>query len=278
MSRFQKATRQQAKARIMLEGASGSGKTTAALLLAKGLSERIAVIDTENRSASLYSDVTDFDVLDLQPPYEPERYLEAIAEAESAGYGTIILDSITPEWNGPGGCLEIKDRLGGRFQDWAKVSPRHDRFVQAMLRSKAHIIATVRSKQAYVMDENTKKVTKAGMDPQQRDGLDYEMTVVFHLNQQHIASANKDRTRLFDGRDAPITDETGKRLLAWLNSGEAAPVAAAPAVDWRAAAREAYAKLKTADQAKADAIKDEHGSDYQGMQKALVAAFAGQAG
>lgn len=268
MSRFSKATRQQAKARIMLEGASGSGKTTAALMLAKGLGGKIAVIDTENRSASLYSDMTDFDVLDLQPPYEPERYVEAITEAEQAGYDIIVLDSITPEWNGPGGCLEIKDRLGGRFQDWAKVSPRHDKFVQSMLRSKAHLIATVRSKQAYVIDEGTKKVTKAGMDPQQRDGLDYEMTVVFHLNQQHIASSNKDRTRLFDGRDAPITPETGARLLAWLNSGAAVQP---DAIDWKARARTAYSNLKLRDAAKAEAIRTAHGENWEAMAKELEA-------
>jgi len=283
MSRFTKAVRSQAMSRVLFEGASGSGKTTAALTLAKTFG-KIAVIDTENSSASLYSDIADFDVLNLAPPYEPERYVEAIQEAEAAGYDVIVIDSITPEWSGQGGCLEIKDKLGGRFQDWAKVSPRHDKFVQAMLRSKCHIIACCRSKQAYIVDEQTKKVTKAGVEPQQRDGLDYEMTVVFQLNHQHIATATKDRTRLFDGREAPITAETGKRLLEWLHSGVKAP-APAPVVpaaiasvsdtSARDTARTLYAKLKLTAPEKADAIKAQHAQDYAAMAKALEEALRG---
>jgi DNA polymerase III delta prime subunit len=227
---FKKATRRQTKLRLMLEGASGSGKTTAALRIARTFG-KTALIDTEGGRASYYADEFDFDTLLLEPPFEPERYIEAIKQAEGGGYDVIVIDSITHEWNGPGGCLEIKDKLGGRFQDWAKVSPRHDRFVQSMLRSKCHIIATCRSKQAYSMDEQTKKVTKQGMEPQQRDGLDFEMTVVFQFNQNHIAVATKDNTKLFDGRDAQVTDETGKKLLGWLNSGEAPePVADVPQV------------------------------------------------
>ncbi len=216
---FKKATKSQAKARLLFSGASGSGKTTAALTVASALGNKIAFIDTEAGSASLYADHFDFDVLEMSPPYSPERFIEAIEAAEDAGYDVIIIDSITHEWSGPGGCLDIKTKLGDRFQDWAKVSPRHDKFIQSMMRSKAHIIATVRAKQGYFMDERG-KVQKSGMEPQQRDGIDFEFTACFNINAAHMAEAQKDRTRLFDGKPEVVTAETGKRLKAWLSTGE----------------------------------------------------------
>lgn len=235
---FKKATKAQAKARLLFSGASGSGKTTAALTVAAQLGKRIAFIDTEAGSASLYADRFDFDVLELSPPYAPERFIEAIEAAESAGYEVIVIDSITHEWSGPGGCLDIKTKMGDRFQDWAKVTPRHDRFIQAMMRSKAHIIATVRAKQGYSMDEKG-KVQKSGMDPQQRDGIDFEFTVCWNINAQHMAEAQKDRTRLFDGKPEVITAETGERLAKWLSAGEVqAPVAEVAPVDLKSLIRQ----------------------------------------
>jgi hypothetical protein len=155
----------------------------------------------------------------MGPPFSPERFTEAIEAAEQAGYDVVIIDSITHEWSGPGGCLDIKTKMGDRFQDWAKVTPRHDRFIQSMMRSKAHIIATVRAKQGYFMDEKG-KVQKSGMDPQQRDGIDFEFAVCWNINAQHMAEAQKDRTRLFDGKPEVITAETGKRLKDWLTAGK----------------------------------------------------------
>jgi hypothetical protein len=215
---FKKATKAKSKARILLSGASGSGKTTAALTIASQLGKRIAVIDTESGSASLYSDKFNFDVLELGPPYSPERFIEGVEAAEQAGYEVIVIDSITHEWSGPGGVLDIKTKMGDRFQDWAKVTPRHEAFVQALLRSKAHIVATVRSKQGYAIDEKNRP-KKVGLEPQQRDGLDYEFTLVFAINESHMAEATKDRTGIFDSKPEIISSATGKRLVDWLNSG-----------------------------------------------------------
>jgi hypothetical protein len=120
------------------------------------------------------------------------------------------------------------------------VTPRHDKFVQSILGSKCHVITTCRAKQAYSMDEKTRKVEKLGMEPQQRDGLDFEMTLVFHMNQQHIATATKDRTKLFDGRDCSITKDTAEKIKAWLADG--VPAVEAP-IDYKAKCRELYAKL-----------------------------------
>ena len=219
MSRIQKATKQKSKLRVLVEGASGAGKTYSALLLAKPFG-KVCVIDTECGSASLYADKFEFDVLELSAPFSPEAYIEAIQEVEQAGYDVVVIDSIAPEWSGVGGCLDIQNKLGGRYTDWAKVSPRHQRFIDSIIQSSIHVVATCRSKADYKMDETTKKVTKAGTAPQQRDGLDYEFTTVFALNQNHMAEATKDRTSLFDGKEHIISEKTGETLIAWLNNGK----------------------------------------------------------
>ncbi len=224
---FQKAIRKQAKLRLALTGPSGSGKTYSALLLAKGIGGRVAVIDTEHGSASLYADVLDFDVLNLAAPFSPERYIHAITDAAHSGYDVLIVDSITHEWNGKGGILEIHDAVtrakGNSYTAWAEVTPRHNAFVEALLQSPLHIITTMRSKQDFVLTErNGKQVPqKVGLAPIQRDGFEYEMTVVLDIEQgKHLASASKDRTRLFfNGTPEPITEQTGRQLMEWLEAG-----------------------------------------------------------
>lgn len=217
---FVPAEKSQLKARVLISGAAGSGKTMAALELASTLGSRVAVIDTENGSAALYSDKYKFEMLNLQPPYPPEDFVQAIKVAENSGFDVIVIDGITPEWSGTGGCLDLHTKLGGRFQDWAKITPRHRSFIQKILECSTHIICTCRSKQGYAMDEQSKKVTKLGMAPEQRDGLDYEMTLVFNIiNQSHLAEATKDRTGLFDGKQFLISKNTGLEILEWLNSG-----------------------------------------------------------
>jgi hypothetical protein len=141
--KLQKAQRHQVKLRLGLSGASGFGKSYSALLLAYGITNdwtKIAIIDTENNSASLYSHLGDFNVLSLDEPYYPERYIEAIKTCENASMEVIIIDSITHEWQGKGGCLQLHEQLGGRFQDWAKISPRHQAFIDAILGSSCHVI------------------------------------------------------------------------------------------------------------------------------------------
>jgi hypothetical protein len=223
---FKKAERKKAKLRLGLTGPSGSGKTYSALLLARQLGKKIAVMDTENGSASLYTHLCDFDVLELQAPYTPERFIEAIKSAEEAGYDVLIIDSITHEWSGPGGCLEINENLaqakyrGNTWSAWNETTPRHRKLLDTIISSSVHIITTLRSKTETVQGEG-KKVMKLGMKSEQRDGFEYELSVVLDITHaEHAAIASKDRTGLFTGKDpAPISDATGKALLAWLNSG-----------------------------------------------------------
>src|SRR5690554_4996607 len=224
---LKKAERQQVKLRVGLSGPSGFGKTYSALLLGYGITgdyTKIAVIDTENQSASLYSHLGEYNTLNLIQPYSPEFYIKAIEMCEKAQIEVIILDSISHEWNGKGGCLDIHEKLGGRFQDWAKVTPRHQAFIDKILQSKCHIITTVRTKVDYSMDQDGNgktKVTKHGLKEVTREGFEYELTVNFELiNGNHLASASKDRTGLFANKpEFIINAATGKKLMKWCNNG-----------------------------------------------------------
>lgn len=224
---FRKAERRQAKLRLGLIGPSGSGKTYGALLIAQGLGGKIALIDSENGSGELYANMCDYDVCQLTPEFTPQKYIAAIHEAERMGYDVIIIDSLSHAWAGAGGVLEMVDKRKGRGNDftaWRDVTPQHNALVDAMLQSPCHIIATMRSKTAYDMekDERTGKVkpVKIGLAPVQREGMDYEFTVVLEIDQQkHMAEATKDRTSLFDGEVFKITPETGSKLKAWLETG-----------------------------------------------------------
>jgi len=229
---FQKAQKTQSRLRLAVEGPAGAGKTFSSMILAKSLSPKVAVIDTEHGSASLYADRFDFDVVDLRPPYTPEAYIEAIKAAQQAGYGVCVIDSLSHEWTGEGGCLSIVDALGKGFAGWKNVTPRHERLINAILQSDMHIIATMRSKAEYMVETNLKGQAvpkKIGTAPIQRDSVEYEFTVVFTLNQNHYAAVSKDRTSLFDGKDFPITEDTGKALLNWLGSGVKPESKTAPA-------------------------------------------------
>ena len=216
---LQIAHRKKAKIKMAIQGPSGSGKTYSALLLAHGLCQqwdKIAVIDTENQSSHLYAHLGQYQVLSLSSPYTPERYMEAMDYCVASGIEVIIIDSITHEWED---LLDYHGSLqGNSFTNWNKVTPRHNAFVQKMLQSPVHIIATVRTKQDYVLTEkNGKSVPeKVGMKSVQRDGLDYEFTLVFDIDSKHMAHASKDRTGLFNGKpEQRITASVGSLISIW---------------------------------------------------------------
>lgn len=236
---IRQAERKQAKLRIGIFGPSGAGKTYSSLQLAYGITgdwTKIAVIDTENKSADLYSHLGPYNVITLDGNFAPENYIEAIKFAETAGMDVIIIDSITHEWAGPGGILELADKLGkdakNSYMIWNKLTPRHNAFINAILFSSAHVIACGRSKQDYALNEiekNGKKITvpeKIGLKSITREGFDYEMTVSFDLGITHYAVSTKDRTGLFqDKPEDIITHETGAKLKEWNESGAPDPVA-----------------------------------------------------
>ncbi|MBQ9574029.1 MAG: AAA family ATPase [Synergistaceae bacterium] len=229
---FRKAERRKAKLRLAITGPAGSGKTYGALLIAQGLGGRIAMIDTENGSGDLYADTCDYDVQTLTAPYSIQKYLAAIHEAEEEGYDILIIDSLSHAWSGEGGLLDVHSQMtrsmksGNSYAAWNRITPWHNRLIETMLSSKCHIIATMRTKTDYAMIQTEKgktEIQKVGLAPVQRDGMDYEFTIVFDLSMEHSVTVSKDRTSLFDRQIFNISADTGKILKKWLETGADIP-------------------------------------------------------
>lgn len=220
---FKKAKRTQAKIKLAVTGPAGSGKTFSALRLARGLvgiEGKIAVIDTENGSASLYSEQFDFDVLDLEPPYEDSKFVSGIQAAMNAGYDALIIDSASHFWEA---ILEYKDKLdrrgGNSFANWNDAGRHFKEVLSAVLHSPIHVIACLRSKTEYIVETNERGRSvprKVGLAPVMRDGIEYEFTTVFDIDLSHQAATSKDRTGLFTDKVFQITEETGQRIADWM--------------------------------------------------------------
>ncbi|HSD08181.1 AAA family ATPase [Flavobacterium sp.] len=216
--------RKKAKIKLALQGSAGSGKTYSSLLLAQGLTNgdfsKVAIIDSENGSADLYSHLGQYNVLTLAPPFTPENYIKAIDVCVNAGMEVIILDSISHCWDY---LLDYHSNLAGNsFTNWGKITPMHKAFTDKMMQADVHIIATMRTKQDYVLNQKDGKYIpeKVGLKAVQRDGLDYEFTVVFDVDIKHFAVSSKDRTGMFMGKPEFIINTfTGKKILEWCNSG-----------------------------------------------------------
>lgn len=234
---FQKAVKTQVKLRLALDGPSGSGKTYTALIAAKALanSGKIAVIDTERGSAALYSDLFEFDTVTLED-FNPKNYCDMIEIAEQSGYAVIVIDSLSHAWEGEGGALDMVDAASARSQSknsyfaWREVTPLHRKLVDAMLQSKCHIIATMRSRTEYVVEEierNGHKMQvprKIGMAPIQRQGMEYEFTIVGDMDLEHNLVISKSRmATLADAVKKKPDEKFFGKILDWLNSGASAP-------------------------------------------------------
>ncbi|ESU24354.1 AAA ATPase [Flavobacterium enshiense DK69] len=220
---LKKTERSKAKIKMALQGPSGSGKTMSALLIAQGLTNndlsKVAVIDTENGSANLYAHLGGYNVLNLGIPHSTERYIEAMDLCINSGMEVIIIDSISHCWDY---LLDYHASLpGNSFANWAKITPMQKAFVDKILQSSVHIIATMRVKQDYVLSERNGKMVpeKVGLKAIQRDEISYEFTIVFDIDSKHFAISSKDRTQLFEGKPQfAINSQTGKKILDWCNS------------------------------------------------------------
>jgi len=234
---FTKATKKKSKLRLALMSPSGYGKTYTALAIGTNLGKRVAVIDTERGSASLYSDKFAFDVLELDS-FEPQKYIDAIHAAETAGYDVLVIDSLTHAWTGSGGALEMADTVAAKssarntFTAWREVTPIHNAMVDAILRSPLHIIVTMRVKTEWVLEENErgKKVpVKKGLEPVQRKGMEYEFTVVADMHENHAMTVSKTRCSALDGKMFKLPGkDVADVLINWLNDGAEAQTNPAP--------------------------------------------------
>lgn len=218
---FKKAVREKSFARIALFGASGSGKTWNALVMAYVLGKRVALADSEWGTASKFQGETDpetgtvfdFDVDNLDS-HSPDRYIQAIEDAQRGGYEVLIVDSLSHAWMGREGVLALADQAsrkysGNTYAGWRDASPRHNALVDALIRSRLHLIVTMRSKTEYVLEEverggrTTKAPKKIGLAPVQRADLEYEFDVVCALDQEHTIAVGKSRCRPLDRKEFP---------------------------------------------------------------------------
>lgn len=233
MSTFQRATKRNVRARIAFDGPSGAGKTWTALEWAQVLGQKIAVVDTERASASLYADRFSFDVLEIGPPFHPDRLVEAIRSAESANYEVLVIDSLSHFWEGEGGVLDIADAAGSRaggnsWAGWKTATPALRHLIDVILASDLHVITTMRTKTEWTQEEYTdskghKKTrpVRLGMAPVMRQGLEYEMTIVGDLDLEHRLTISKSRCDALSdlivqpGRAA----EAAETFLNWTKTG-----------------------------------------------------------
>lgn len=223
---FSKAVRAKKKLRAALLGPAGSGKTRTALEMAKGMGGKVALIDSEHGSATMFADLFDFETLELTS-FSPSRYVEAIDAAEAAGFDVLIIDSLSHAWSGKDGILEFIDRTkknNNSFNAWGEATPMQNALVERLLSCKLHLIVTMRTKMEFVQEKDpvTGKTTvrKIGMQPVQRDGVEYEFDVICDIDQQHTLTVAKTR---IDELDHVVIEKAGvafgARIKTWLDSG-----------------------------------------------------------
>lgn len=233
---IKKAVREKIFVKIALMAPSGGGKTYGSLRLATGMAEemkkqtskdaKILLANTEGKRGYYYANEFAYDIVDIDAPHNPEKYVELVEYAENEGYDILILDSSSHEWEGKGGCLELQQQAGGNYQAWGKITPRHDKFIHSLADCRMHTIVTMRGKDQYEIEKDQSgktSVKKLGVGAKQRDGFEYEFTCTFLIDQKtSMSEAQKDNTHLFENEGTVLLSEThGKKLIQWANSGEA---------------------------------------------------------
>lgn len=229
---FKRAVKKNLYARIALIGVSGGGKTYTGLQIAKHLAgnKRVAVIDTEHGSASKYADLFNFDVIELTS-FAPRLYRDAIYDAVKAGYGCILIDSLSHAWMGKDGVLEYKDIVAARagknnYTAWREAGSEQTELVETILAAKIHIVVTMRSKMEYVQEKDERgntQIRKIGLQPVQRDGMEYEFDLIADMSEGKLI-VDKTRCSKLDGKAFNRDGEACARIfLDWLTNGLATP-------------------------------------------------------
>lgn len=226
---IRKAQREGARLVIGLAGVSGSGKTYSAIQLAYGLANhdasKVGFLDTENRRGSLYADALPepFLIGDLYAPFSPQRYIDAIHEFQKAGVQVLVIDSVTHEWEGTGGCEEIAANTNSRMADWKKAKAEHKRFMNAMLQCDMHVIACIRAREK-VDFTNPREPRSLGVQPIQEKNFMFEMTaslMMWDSGKQHqVLKCPEELMPIFGRGSDYITSDDGNRLRAWVDGAK----------------------------------------------------------
>lgn len=227
-------------------GESGCGKTYSALLFARGLvgpKGKIVMIDTESGRGSLYADdalVGGYEVLEMDAPFSPQNYIDAIDACDDHKADAVIIDSMSHEWEGIGGVLEmaaeIEARNGKSLNNWNKPKMEHAKLLGRILRTRSHMICCIRAKYKTrnKTDKQTGKKTVERDDvtsPIQSEEFIYEMIVNAEILPSHAAFITKTHKDLVSilpkGIDQPFAIEHGAAVAKWCVGGKAAPVSTA---------------------------------------------------
>lgn len=222
------ARRTGSKVVIGIAGISGSGKTLTALYLARGMvdsPEEIGFLDTENRRGSLYADVLDgqFMIGDLYPPFSPQRYSQAIKEFQDAGVKVLVIDSVTHEWEGEGGCEDIANNTNSRMADWKKAKFEHKKFMNTLLQSDMHIICCIRAREKTDF-RNPSKPVSLGIQPITEKNFMFEMTASMLMHdsgmRQEFLKVPEALKPAFGAGNNYLGNETGRFIRQWVDAGD----------------------------------------------------------
>lgn len=222
------AKRAGSKVVIGIAGISGSGKTYTALKVARGMvshPSEIGFLDTENRRGSLYADILDgqFMIADLYPPFSPKRYSQAIKEFQDAGVKVLVIDSVTHEWEGEGGCDDIASNTNSKMANWKLAKSEHKKFMNTLLQSDMHIICCIRAREK-VDFKNPSKPVSLGIQPVCEKNFMFEMTasMMMHdegMRQEFLKMPSALRSAFGSG-GGYIGEEVGQFITRWVDSGD----------------------------------------------------------
>jgi ABC-type dipeptide/oligopeptide/nickel transport system ATPase component len=226
---IRKVQREGARVVLGLAGTSGSGKTYTAIQLAYGLAngdgEKVGFLDTENRRGSLYADIVNspFLIGDLYAPFSPQRYIESILAFQKAGVEVLVIDSVSHEWEGTGGCEEIANSANSKVIGWANAKGAHKRFMNVLLQSNMHVIVCLRAREKIDFSD-PKNPVKLGVQPICEKNFMFEMTASLLLDdqgrRQTVLKCPEDLRPILGRGAGFIGQEDGRKLRAWIDGAK----------------------------------------------------------
>jgi hypothetical protein len=227
---IREAKREGARLVVGIAGVSGSGKTFTALQLAFGLANgdagKVGFLDTENRRGSLYADSlpAPFLIGDLFAPFSPQRYVDAILQFQKAGVEVLVIDSVTHEWEGVGGCEEIANNTTSRIANWKLAKAEHKKFMNALLQCNMHIVACIRAREK-VDFSDPKNPRPLGVQPIQEKNFMFEMTASVMMHdagrRQTVLKCPAELVDILGRGSDYITSDDGRKLRAWVDGAAA---------------------------------------------------------